>query len=61
MLGPYAPRTMTMAALWDEVGTLGAAATDTGASTAIALTSRPQRCSDRLGCSGWRCLRNVEI
>jgi hypothetical protein len=29
---------MTMAALWDEVGTAGASATDTSASTAIVLT-----------------------
>jgi hypothetical protein len=29
---------MTMTALWDEVGTPGTSATDTSASTAIALT-----------------------
>jgi hypothetical protein len=34
----YAPSTMTMAALRDEMGTLGAAATDTRAASAIELT-----------------------
>jgi hypothetical protein len=35
---PYVPSTVTMTALWEEVGTPGAAATDTRASTAIELT-----------------------
>jgi hypothetical protein len=33
----YAPKTITMAALWDEVGRPGAAATDTSASRAMEL------------------------
>jgi hypothetical protein len=34
----YVPSTMTMTALWDEVGTPGTSATDTRAATAIWLT-----------------------